>query len=69
MANHTKTVSNVKNIGLLQTWVLGIATPARLETLEICLDVDQMNQWLNSRSEASSGAVVSMMDAFGDLDA
>jgi hypothetical protein len=69
MANHAKTASRAKSIGRLQEWVLSVASPARLETLEICLDVDQMNQWLSSRSEAASGAVVSMMDAFGDLDA
>ena len=42
-------------------------TEARLETLEILLDVEQVSDLLCSWDDARHGRVLAMQDAFGDL--
>jgi hypothetical protein len=40
---------------------------ARLETLEILMDVEQVSDLLNSFEDLSKGRIVGMNSAFGDL--
>lgn len=40
---------------------------AKLETLEILMDIDQVTDLFSSLDEARQGRVVSMNTAFGDL--
>jgi hypothetical protein len=45
----------------------GRRTAARLETLEILLDVEQVTDLLSSLDDLRQGNIVSMNSAFGDL--
>ena len=42
-------------------------TAARLETLEILMDVEQVSDLLSSFEDLSKGRITSMSSAFGDL--
>lgn len=45
----------------------GQRTVARLETLEILLNVEQVTDFLSSLDDLRQGNIVSMNSAFGDL--
>lgn len=59
---------------VLSRWLPGVAEvaadrlgKARLETLEIMTDVEQVSTLFNSLDDVRRGHIVTMNDAFGDL--
>lgn len=52
----------------VKSWILSVCSASRLETLEICLDIDQLNLWLASKADLQCGDLIFGADAFEDLD-
>lgn len=63
--------SQYKTLGRLFPTLAGALdnakSAARLETLEILMDIEQVSDLLSSFDEARQGRIVNMNSAFGDL--
>jgi hypothetical protein len=70
-ASRNPTYTRLKGIGRLFPVLAEVLeqprTAARLETLEIIMDVEQVSDLLSSWDDARKGRILSMQDAFGDL--
>ena len=52
----------------VREWIITVCPSTTLETLEICLDIDQLNQWLASKADIQHSDLIFAEEAFGDLE-